>query len=1210
MEVVAPVVLGAGRFEVRGTLGTGGAGVVYRAFDHRLQREVALKLLRRASGRDLYRFKREFRALADIVHPNLIALYELQATGDEWYFTMELVEGVSFIDWVRPPRGHGGPTRTRADIVGAQLDAMRLRGALIQLVDALLALHKAGKLHRDLKPSNVLVTREGRVALLDFGLVAAVAEDNPEKLAVGTPVYMSPEQAADQPLGEASDWYSLGAMLYEALTGRRPFEGDAEQVMTRKQTELPPEPHRMASGMPGDLSRLAMELLQPSPHARPNGIAILERLGAVPSAKTRDIARTAATASFVGRTRELDELRRALADSRRRGVAVMLRGKSGIGKSTLVRRFLRELGDKVFVLEGRCFEREQVPFKMLDGIVDMLTTLAIVLPADEVETLAPRDLPSLVRLFPVMKRVARFADLAAQASPPADPAELRRRGFAALRQLLGKLARIRPLVIFVDDAHWGDADSVGLLAELVHGADAQMLVIVAHRPEDYLGVVARLKHPPASAPRRGDVRELEIGGLADEDALALVEQLAADSGHAQDIARVGEGNPLVLVELARAGGHTIGARIDDLVRARAGRLAPEAQAMLAVSAVAARPISIEIAARAAGVVDGHAEARALTAERLATIRRLGGDMILQPAHDHVRAAVLAGIDVEARAGWHEALARAFEDVQGEANVDSQAVVEHWLAAGHPGNAAHHAVAAAAHAEEALAFQRAAELYAIALQYGPWDAAGQRDLLRKQAHALACAGQLDESALYYGQAAELLPDDADAIDCERLRIEALLRRGRLDEALPAADRLLAHIGVRSPLGKGASRTRLGAQWKQQKLRGLDYVERDATECRPADLLRIDVLYSITSGLAFADPALGRVLQVELMRLALECGEPGRVCLALAQEVCYAAAAGSRNWTAVEALGDRLLAIADRLGSAHARGLADAAVGIAAYMGGRWREARGHLESGVATLRDHGAGVRWEIDVGEAYWLGALFYLGDWRELYRQSTLLLRDALDRGDVVAQLGISSGRGILAWLVAGKPDQARAQLVAAERSLAEGFHLPHVQAVQAACNIDLYAGDAAAAARRLDEAWPEIDRIGALRLQQLRVELLLLRARVALADTSHPPEDRVRLALRLADDLIKEAAPWAVALGLLVRASAQALRGDRDGAVATLLVAEDQLAGAGMLGWLHVARLRRGTLEGGPGGIARAEAARDLLKDLGAADPDAVAALLVPWR
>src|SRR5689334_10178224 len=185
-------ILGAGRFEVRGTLGAGGAGVVYRAFDRQLQREVALKHLRQASGRDLYRFKREFRALADIVHPNLVTLHELHASEGDWYFTMELVEGVSFIDWVRPSRTMSGPTRTRADIVASPVHEVRLRGALVQLVDALIALHKAGKLHRDLKPSNVLVTQVGRLALLDFGLVSSVAENNPEKLAVGTPVYMSP----------------------------------------------------------------------------------------------------------------------------------------------------------------------------------------------------------------------------------------------------------------------------------------------------------------------------------------------------------------------------------------------------------------------------------------------------------------------------------------------------------------------------------------------------------------------------------------------------------------------------------------------------------------------------------------------------------------------------------------------------------------------------------------------------------------------------------------------------------------------------------------------------------------------------------------------------------------------------------------------------------------------------------------------------------
>ncbi|HSD90744.1 MAG TPA: AAA family ATPase [Kofleriaceae bacterium] len=1194
-----------GRFEVRGTLGTGGAGVVYRAFDKQLQREVALKMLRQASGRDLYRFKREFRALADIVHPNLVTLHELHAADGEWYFTMELVDGVSFIDWVRPSKV-SGPARTRQDIIASPVSEMRLRGALVQLIDALIALHKAGKLHRDLKPSNVLVTQQGRLALLDFGLVSNLAEANPERLAVGTPVYMSPEQASDQTLTEASDWYSVGAMLYEALTGRRPFEGESEQVMTRKQTEIPVDPRQLAIGTPVDLARLCMLLLQPSPQARPSGFAILDQLGAAPSARTRDMVRTAAPASFVGRQQELDELHRALADVRRRGVTVMVKGTSGIGKSTLVRKFLRSVGDSVFVLEGRCFEREQVPFKMLDGIIDMLTGVVVALPPAEIENLAPRELGSLIRLFPVLRRIKRFGELASASPPPSDPSELRRRGFQALRQLLQKLARIRPLVLFVDDAHWGDADSVVLLGELIHQADPAVLIIVAHRPEDYLGVAAKLKHPQGGA-RRGDIRELEISALGDTDALELVMQLATDSRRTEEVVKAGGGNPLILSELARAPQLAVGAKVEDLVRQRAGKLSAEAQAMLAVSSVAAKPIPVEIAAHAAGVVGGHDEASQLSVERLATLRRVNGHMILQPAHDHVRLAVLNRLDVESRAGWHEALARAYEDVQGEAQLDSQAVVEHWLAAGHPGNAAHHAIGAAARAEEALAFQRAAELYDIALTFGPWDAAGQRDLLRKKANALACAGQLDEAATFYGHAAQLLPDDEEAIDCERLRIEALLRRGRLDDALPAAERILGQIGVRSPLG--TSRTRLATQWVQQKLRGLDFVERDAAACKREDLLRIDVLHSIVSGLAFADPALGRVLQAELMRVALEVGEPVRVCFALAQEICYSAAAGSRNANAVAAVGARLKSLATRLGHPHVVGLADTALGIAAYMSGQWRRARTHLETGLAVLRDHGAGVRWEIDIGETYWLASLYYLGEWREMMRQGQPILRDAIERGDIVSQLGVRTGRSNLAWLLAGRPDEAEAQLAAAEASLAEGFHLPHVLAIQAACNIDLYTNDPAAAADRLDFAWPQFERIGALRMQHLRIELLSLRARIAFSDPRRSIEDRIRTARSYADELIKEAAPWAIALGLLIRASAQAARGTVEAALVTLLAAESHLVETEMMGWLYVARLRRGRLEGGPGGAARAEAARDLLKDLGAANPDQIAALLVPW-
>ncbi|MCA9680340.1 MAG: serine/threonine protein kinase, partial [Myxococcales bacterium] len=229
----------AGRFDLRDRLGAGAVGEVFRVHDRERECDVALKTVRAPSGRELYRFKREFRALADLAHPNLVQLHELYVVDDQWMFTMELVDGTPLLDRVRP---------------GDVLDLDRLRDALYQLADGLIALHGAGKLHRDLKPANVLVEPGGRVVIVDFGLVAnldtADIEHTHERAAVGTPTYMSPEQAADAPLTPASDWYAVGAMLHVALTGRPPFTGDVGEVLAAKQAGPPPPVATLAPAAP------------------------------------------------------------------------------------------------------------------------------------------------------------------------------------------------------------------------------------------------------------------------------------------------------------------------------------------------------------------------------------------------------------------------------------------------------------------------------------------------------------------------------------------------------------------------------------------------------------------------------------------------------------------------------------------------------------------------------------------------------------------------------------------------------------------------------------------------------------------------------------------------------------------------------------------------------------------------------------------------
>ncbi len=251
---------GTDRFEVRCCLGSGAFGVVYEAFDRASRTRVALKLPHAGSAQGLYLFKQEFRSLADVTHRNLATLFELHTDRDRWFFTMELVDGPHILDYLRKapqalgesstdthstgPRTAGlgtpGPTdRTGQGIADLVMDEKleapvlpspprdyaHVRAVFRQLAEGLAALHAAGMLHRDLKPSNVLVTRAGRVVILDFGLVTdleASRGGDPFEGLAGTPAYIAPEQVAGQPATSASDWYSVGVLLYQILTGRLP----------------------------------------------------------------------------------------------------------------------------------------------------------------------------------------------------------------------------------------------------------------------------------------------------------------------------------------------------------------------------------------------------------------------------------------------------------------------------------------------------------------------------------------------------------------------------------------------------------------------------------------------------------------------------------------------------------------------------------------------------------------------------------------------------------------------------------------------------------------------------------------------------------------------------------------------------------------------------------------------------------------------------
>jgi eukaryotic-like serine/threonine-protein kinase len=805
--------LGGGRFRLLRRLGAGGMGVVFEALDQERATEVAVKTLTRLDAHGIYRLKNEFRALADVLHPNLVRLHDLIGDEQLWLFSMELVRGSELDTWVRP---------------SGAFDLERVRSAFSQLARGVRAIHAAGLLHRDLKPSNVLVEAcSGRVVILDFGLVS-----DPERggrgqtrdtNVSGTPHYMAPELIAGAAASVASDAYALGVMLFEALTGRLPFDGRVFSIMQRKQSEPAPRAKSLVPELPDELDALCAALLERDPSARPDVDGILRALGAEP---TSDLAADAARASqptaapgrvertVLGRGAELALLRECYTAARL-GTPTLVHvcGESGIGKSALVEAFLQELHSEApaIALSGRCYERENVPYKAFDRVIDDLTRHLRSLSDVDAASLLPRDIGSLALAFPVLARTGAIAKRSAR--PAQDANEQRRRAFGALAELLARIRDREPLVIYVDDLHWLDLDSTLLFEHLFSEPEPPpFLFVVTGRSDGDASLTTRVLDA-AKQNRRMSVHELALGPLSEAAAHKLAALLLGESAAVASVAQESAGNPFFVGELARAsrrrhdergraGEHaereSANVSLEQTLRERAALLGDDANALLSVLALCGRPVPADVLVRAAGPCDD--PHRALDALRGAHLIRETGQRHYDCYHDRIRAAVSGGLTELGSRLLHRQLAQAWDE-RGQA--DPEILYAHWLAAGQPERAGRHAVAAAEKASTSLAFARAAALLAHAIELLPRDEVDRLGLRARRAEALSCAGRWTEAAHAYGEAGD---HAAGAPEREELAFFSALHflgSGHGDAGMPLLRALFESAGVRWP------RTRTGA-----------------------------------------------------------------------------------------------------------------------------------------------------------------------------------------------------------------------------------------------------------------------------------------------------------------------------------------------------------------------------------------------------------------
>jgi hypothetical protein len=488
--------------------------------------------------------------------------------------------------------------------------------------------------------------------------------------------------------------------------------------------------------------------------------------------------------------------------------------------------------------------------------------------------------------------------------------------------------------------------------------------------------------------------------------------------------------------------------------------------------------------------------------------------------------------------------------------------------------------------------------------------GARELRTRLADALAYAGRGAESAREYLRSADTA-GGAGTLELRQRAALQLLTSGHVDDGRATLRTVLTAVAMKMPGTPRRALWSLALLRLRLRLRGLGFRRRDLSQLDAQELRRLEACRSAAVGLSMVDPLQGAYFQTRYLLLALRAGEPQYVVQALAMEGAHESIGGCFSRRRTRQLLSAAETLAQRLAQPYPAAMVALAKGIADALEGRWQSAWTLCYQAEAIFRTHCTGVMWELSTAYRFALWPLMFLGEVAEMSRRLPVLIKQARERNDLYAVTNLSLVIGTFVRLADDQPDRARRELqqVMDEWSQ-QGFHVQHMNRLFDEAQIDLYRGEGRAAWERVTGAWAALASSHLLRVQQVRIFLLHLRARaaVAAASAAAEPAPLLHAAERDTRLLRCERIAWAEALAQLVHAGVAMGRHDTERARQLLEEAIGRLEATGLRLHAAAARRRLGEQLGGSEGQRLAEQANAWMKGQNICRPDRMTALLVP--